>query len=609
MTDLRVGQRVVLKTPAATTTSGGGGGGCDDGDTESYGTIRYVGPVDGTQGSWIGVEWDASLAASAQSSSQAQSKHQHRGKHSGEYKGKRYFDCKVPGTGSFIRPNARGLSAGISFISALRARYCNQTSQALATTDPDSFILNADRVVEYVRIVEEEDRSGDDDALLPKLAVASLEGEHISCLAKLGSDDYSPPFEGIAPMLQSLLLARNLIADWDTVIEICGMFPQLNVLSLTGNRLAQPSDELVDGVSDKVFGSLRILHLDRAGISWQLFMRFAHWFPQLEQLSLGTNRISSLALPPTNDRQRQALQKLRILELYDNDIGDLSELKHIQHLMPSLTHLDISSNSIAEIKPIEGLILPKLISLDIGYNNVADWSSLDILNNEVYSTSASNTSTVASMFPSLTDLFTSGNPILTIAALAKQLPHLPQHQIPDHLGRTLTVARIGQLKCLNRTNINASERKDSELYYRNLVINSGRADGHPRFAALCSKYGDPPPSFGNPDAKSQRNLSSAMTGTLGASLVAVNLELNLNGSVTKLVRKLPRTTTISTLRQLVRKLMGKQLTSLKRPIGSIVLEFYYSPGAASDDWLLDDDSRSLDYYGIVDESNILIKVK
>jgi tubulin-specific chaperone E len=41
------------------------------------GTIRFVGPVDGTQGIWLGVEWDDPK----------------RGKHNGKKNGKRYFTC------------------------------------------------------------------------------------------------------------------------------------------------------------------------------------------------------------------------------------------------------------------------------------------------------------------------------------------------------------------------------------------------------------------------------------------------------------------------------------------------------------------------------------
>lgn len=41
-------------------------------------TVRYIGPVDSTEGEWLGVEWDDGT----------------RGKHSGEKDGKSYFTCR-----------------------------------------------------------------------------------------------------------------------------------------------------------------------------------------------------------------------------------------------------------------------------------------------------------------------------------------------------------------------------------------------------------------------------------------------------------------------------------------------------------------------------------
>jgi len=41
-------------------------------------TVRYIGPVQGTQNKWLGVEWDNPA----------------RGKHDGEHNGVRYFTCK-----------------------------------------------------------------------------------------------------------------------------------------------------------------------------------------------------------------------------------------------------------------------------------------------------------------------------------------------------------------------------------------------------------------------------------------------------------------------------------------------------------------------------------
>ena len=44
-------------------------------------TIRYIGPVKGTKGEWLGVEWDDTS----------------KGKHSGVHAGVKYFACKVDG--------------------------------------------------------------------------------------------------------------------------------------------------------------------------------------------------------------------------------------------------------------------------------------------------------------------------------------------------------------------------------------------------------------------------------------------------------------------------------------------------------------------------------
>jgi dynactin complex subunit len=41
-------------------------------------TIRYVGSVPGTEGLWLGVEWDDAT----------------KGRHSGEHNGVRYFHCE-----------------------------------------------------------------------------------------------------------------------------------------------------------------------------------------------------------------------------------------------------------------------------------------------------------------------------------------------------------------------------------------------------------------------------------------------------------------------------------------------------------------------------------
>lgn len=46
---------------------------------DSKGTIKYVGPIDGQTGEWVGIDWDDSS----------------RGKHNGSVKGKCYFQTRL----------------------------------------------------------------------------------------------------------------------------------------------------------------------------------------------------------------------------------------------------------------------------------------------------------------------------------------------------------------------------------------------------------------------------------------------------------------------------------------------------------------------------------
>ena len=57
-------------------------------------TVRYCGPVQGTKGDWLGVEWDDPT----------------KGKHSGEHDGVKHFECEViqlPGMGKSLDKLAR----------------------------------------------------------------------------------------------------------------------------------------------------------------------------------------------------------------------------------------------------------------------------------------------------------------------------------------------------------------------------------------------------------------------------------------------------------------------------------------------------------------------
>lgn len=73
-------------------------------------TVRYVGPVDGQSGTWVGIEYDEPG----------------RGKHDGCHAGRRYFSCASgPATGSLVRlPKfLQAADCGRSLVDAACERY------------------------------------------------------------------------------------------------------------------------------------------------------------------------------------------------------------------------------------------------------------------------------------------------------------------------------------------------------------------------------------------------------------------------------------------------------------------------------------------------------
>ncbi|EPQ57914.1 hypothetical protein GLOTRDRAFT_36836 [Gloeophyllum trabeum ATCC 11539] len=127
----------------------------------SLGTVRYVGPVDGTHGTWLGVEWDDPQ----------------RGKHDGCKDGKRYFRCATdhPTAASFIRPAAKGLSYGRSFLAALTEKYIDDSpapSKEVVTLGSSHGLIQ----VEAVGLAKVRSNLAD----LARLVEVSLDGAHIA---------------------------------------------------------------------------------------------------------------------------------------------------------------------------------------------------------------------------------------------------------------------------------------------------------------------------------------------------------------------------------------------------------------------------------------------
>uniref|UniRef100_A0A8C2AFX9 Tubulin-specific chaperone E n=1 Tax=Cyprinus carpio TaxID=7962 RepID=A0A8C2AFX9_CYPCA len=191
------------------------------------GTVRYVGPVPPTAGLWLGVEWDDP----------------ERGKHDGSHEGVRYFTCRHPTGGSFVRP--KKASFGVDYVTALKQRY----------------------EVELQEVIGEE------------LKISSR------TVMMVG-------FEDRLSVAQSLDLSGNLLSSWEVLAAVTEQLEALRELQLSHNRLSISSEP---SRLSPAFSCLRVLSLNSCALTWtqvlHCLLRPHRVLQTLKVLDLSNNHI------------------------------------------------------------------------------------------------------------------------------------------------------------------------------------------------------------------------------------------------------------------------------------------------------------------------------
>lgn len=208
-------------------------------------TVRYVGEVAGTTGSWLGVEWDDPS----------------RGKHGGQHKGVRYFSCmyfdcfsksmfifpktyekemrtneainhesdtflgisKSPTAASFVRPT-RSPDAPQSFLSALNLKYAG---------DPDQDKKNPPRQIKFSGKIAEEvgfEKIRLQQARLDELQFVILDGAQLAVATDSVEDGSNQEIGRVCPKVKELDLSRNLFEGFGPVVRICSELKLLRSL-------------------------------------------------------------------------------------------------------------------------------------------------------------------------------------------------------------------------------------------------------------------------------------------------------------------------------------------------------------------------------------------
>ncbi|KAH9888249.1 Thioesterase/thiol ester dehydrase-isomerase [Xylariomycetidae sp. FL2044] len=435
-------QRVMTSTPKP-------------GDRLSYDgvvcTVRYVGEVKGTSGSWLGVEWDDPA----------------RGKHDGSHKGVRYFTCqsKSPTAASFVRPT-RPVEKPQSFVTALNDKYTAELSTASA-------IKFSGKVAEEVGF----DKIRRKQARLSDLKVAILDGTRID---RAYSDEDAPITE-VCPKIVELDLSRNLFQRAGTVVSICSHLASLRSLRLNGNRFQDiQHDEGLQG-AEKSLGNVKDLALEETLMSWEEICHIATKFPALAGLSASTNQLPHLPPTPLSTLSTTLVS----LNLEFNEFTSISNLANLAGLQ-TLRNLHLKGNNIAAMTSDYSDTLPvfqaSLQYLDVSYNQVDSWSFID---------------DIPTCFPGLISLRFAHNPIYDNPDPERTAQ--PNNSTEE--AYMFTVGRLANLKTLNFGSISHTDRQDAEMFYlarigKHLasVGENQEADvikQHRRYAELCELYGPP----------------------------------------------------------------------------------------------------------------------
>ncbi|KAF7337954.1 Tubulin-specific chaperone E [Mycena venus] len=517
---------------------------------EHTGTVKFVGSVENTTGIWLGVEWDDPK----------------RGKHDGVKDGKRYFTCRVPNAGSFIRPTS-SISYGTSFLKALYSKYVEMPH---GSDSQEKVLLGSSNGAIEVEAVDLDKIRGK-FANLDRLREISLDNENVSRY-----DEPAGTIRATCPSVRGLDLSTSLIPSWDLIALISVELPALQRLSLNRNRLQSPRDQRAMTLA---FSHLIELRLNGTLTTWNEMQQITAAMPILRIIEMGYNLIDELS---TGD-----LSQGSTIETINLDSNDLRDWVHIYDSLQPYTSLErvvLTSNKIDKISPPligQGL---NIKHLSLSFNRLESWGDVDAL---------------SAWCPALNTLTLNGNPLFDDAVLGRN-------------SRQMTVARIPTLVALDAATISAKERTDCELFYLSHIALHGskteqeRNLTYPRWAELCKKHGRPAErdTNHNQDKLSRRLMElnmyhcNAAPPFSNADLQAANANSLIQDAERIILRVLPTMT--------LRALRLKICKTMKYSASSTALSLWLQMQDGSFTLLEGDrDTQDLAWLGIESGSNII----
>ncbi|KAG5892920.1 hypothetical protein JTB14_006235 [Gonioctena quinquepunctata] len=406
-----------------------------------FGTVKYVGSVDGHKGVWLGIDWDEP----------------DRGKHNGTVNGIRYFDTRYPTSGSFVRREK--VNFGQSLIDAITSRYGYMENESLAQRNREEMQKFQQKTnAPFLQFVGLE-KVGHKQSNFQFLEIVDVRLQNVSTSG--------PPKElnRLFPKIREIDLSKNLLFSWTEIFNICSQLKRLYWLNTSENLLSIP-----ENYQEYTFPNISILICGHMRLTWEDVLKISTVFPNIQELRVPFNQITDISIPPVHN-----FKKLLYLDLEGNCIQHWTRIENLA-VIQSLEHLSIEDTKLENIKfaddsvPIEGF--SNLAQLNLNNNLISEWQSIGELDK----------------LKNLDHLRFTKNPILETENLATR--------------EQIIVARIEKLKKLNGRRILDEEKRGAEYDYikkyglewlkvRNTSDEENFQKGHNRFSELINKYGAP----------------------------------------------------------------------------------------------------------------------
>ena len=402
--------------------------------------------------------------------------------------------------------------------------------------------------------------------------------------------------------LRGIDLAGNLFSEWEDVLKILRLFPNLQNISLASNRI----NDLGSVALGTSFLNVKSLNLNNCNIStFQTIASIGAAIPHLEELCVAHCDLADIE--SFDSRSENSDEENRLEGLFQNlvllDLSNCQLTSWQRHIMkfrnlPRLESLIVNDNTIDCIEVVtngdHSAVFPNLTSLQLAGTTISTWTALDQLNS----------------IPSLRSLRLRNTPLTNTLGVGEV--------------RSTAIARLPSLEFFNASPITNRERVEAERRYVStvsrelLLISSGvilaaerYTDGgestgdddsakqaqmfakHPQFKVLLEKHKDTMLSLAN------AGCGSSNQGNIGEEIINVTIRSMAAAScdMEPLRKRLPRSLKVGRIKTMCAKYF-------RVDIDLQMLHFRAEGDPFPSE--LDDADHSLFYYGVNDGAEILV---